>query len=327
MERLSEKENALLMLKHSPDVQYVPIDPIDIVFMSPVREKAPMFQDGSDWFGCPWHWDAMTFGHAPDLKQPYRLKDICSWRDELEFPDLAGIDWQAAAEADTARCNRDEKLSELFFEMGIFERTNTLFGFENAFVAMMEEPDEYKALLRALMDYKLDILGHVLPAYKPDMTMWHDDLGTANGPMISVDAYREFLKPLHAEMVDYVHSQGVLVNYHSCGLMAPFIPDLIDIDVDMINPLQDINDWDMVAREYGDAMCFNVDCGPRGDLAGTTPEQLVADVHRCIDTFAPYRGFFPGHFPSNMAVAETNMPIIVGEIARYGAVCYQDAAA
>ena len=126
---------------------------------------------------------------------------------------------------------------------------------------------------------------------------------------------------------EFVHAHGVMVNYHSCGLMAPFIPDLIDIGVDLINPLQDINDWDMVAREYGDAMCFNVDCGPRGDLAGATPEQLDADVRRCIDTFGPHRGFMPGHFPSNMAVAEANMPVIVGEIAQYGAAYYQRGAA
>jgi len=283
---ISEKENVMRVMTRSELPEWIPIGPdaIRLVVPGPMMERPNFGESGEDWFGCSWVWDPSCFGFAPDLHKPYLLDDVCNWRDVVVFPDLDAIDWDAAAAAELADYDPDAQALRLFIEAGPLERSHHLLGFENAFAAMAEEPEEYKALVNAIGDYKIDLLNHLLPAYKPDDVFFHDDLGTARGPMISMEMYRDILKPVHKRIGDCITSHGAIYNHHSCGYSQPFLEDLYECGARGLNTIQSMNDRHAIAKQFAGRAYFEVmvDAVNRG-----TEEDIVNEIHDIIDTFGP----------------------------------------
>lgn len=316
---LTERENALRAYRRSKDLAWVPLaeDCYQVVMPSAMKEQAEFGKDGADWFGCRWCWDPTCFGHAPDIRQKYLLEDITMWREVVKFPDLDAIDFQACAEKDLEHANREGKILRLFCEKGPFERVSALMGFEEAFASMLTESEEYQALIDAIADWKIDLFGRLIDAYRPDEMICHDDLGSAHGPLISVSCYRELIQPAHKRMVAAVHEKGVLYTHHSCGHMQEFIPCLIENGVDMINPVQYMNDWEMIEKQYADQVSFNVNLSHYANYFDAAPEQILSDVHRAIDIFAPYQNVIIESRVSNKLLPE-NQKRSTEEARRYG---------
>jgi len=63
-------------------------------------------------------------------------------------------------------------------------------------------------------------------------------MGYKGTQLFSVDMYRELLKPYHKKAVEWAHSKGIKAHLHSCGDVNPIIPELIEIGVDALNPLE-----------------------------------------------------------------------------------------
>ena len=299
---ISERENADRVFGRAQgDPLWIPIVGIynDLVFSSALHER-PAPPEGKDWAGCNWVWDETCLGFAPNLHMPMVLEDICDWREVVPFPDLDAIDWAAAAEKDLAEHDHENKYLCMFMETGPWERVHALMGMEQAFVALYEEPDEVKALLEAITDYKIAAIDKLGEYYHPDQYFFQDDLGTASGPMMSLEMYREFLKPCHRRVAEAIHAQGALYIHHSCGWMDAFIDDLIDVGVDSINPLQAMNDWEGVAKRYGDVLHFDVGVPGTDSTRNTEADERATD-HRIIDTFGPTKHLTTMNFPTNAA--------------------------
>jgi uroporphyrinogen decarboxylase len=124
----------------------------------------------------------------------------------------------------------------------------------------------------------------------------NDDLGTQGGPMLSPDTYRATVKPYHARLYDYIKRKtGKPLLMHSCGSIARLIPDLIDMGVDAINPVQ-VSAADMdsavLKRRYGDRLAFwGGGCDTQRVLGSGTPDQVRREVMRRIRDLAPGGGF------------------------------------
>lgn len=321
---MTERENALRIMKGIGDPEWIPAagDCIQFTFPSPATEAPHFFESGTDGFGCKWIWDQGSFGHAPNVKEPPVIDDILNWREKLVLPELDNVDWEAVAARDTAEVDRENKVIRLFMQTGVFERANTLLGFENAYIAMMEEPEEYKALVEALADYKIKVLNYAIPLYKPDEVFFQDDLGSSRGPLISLDTYRELIKPAHKRIFETVHSYGVSLTLHSCGCMAAFLDDLVEIGIDGINPLQAINNWKAVAEKYGDKLYYIVGSEGRANYEGTTEEMLRQDVQELIDALGATKRLIVDVFMSNTKLMH-NAGILTDEIHSYGRSFYR----
>ena len=125
---------------------------------------------------------------------------------------------------------------------GLFELCQVLRGTEQLLTDMVLQPEFAEALfwksgrrVKALYLAQLDAVG--------DFVEWvemGDDLGTQAGPLISPATYRSLLKPVHADLIRAIkaHSPNVRVMYHTCGAIRRFLPDLIEIGVDILNPIQ-----------------------------------------------------------------------------------------
>ena len=123
-----------------------------------------------------------------------------------------------------------------------------------------------------------------------------DDLGAQHAPLFSPRTYREIVKPLHAELISYIKSRSKARFFlHSCGAIRDLIPDLIEIGVDCLNPVQVSAtgmDTATLKPEFGKDITFwggTVD--PQGTLARGTPDEVRAEARRRIGDLKPGGGF------------------------------------
>ena len=312
---LTERENALRVIFRNGEPEWVPIGCKCFKWLVPscILER-PKGADGEDWFGCRWMYDAETNGYAEYFQDGPMLEDVCDWEDVVKFPDLDAIDWAGCAERDLKDFDSEQQILEVFWESGPFERSHHLLGFEGAFIAMYEDPEAYKALLNAITDWKIDAMGRLIEAYKPDLIYTHGDLGSARAPLMSLEMYREFIKPCHMRLEQFIRSKGVIVDQHSCGAMTPFVGDMIECGAHIINLQGGINDIDSILKNYGDKAAFHGGLGPLVHDPATTEEALRAEVRRAMDQFGPYRNFIIDTGSTN----PENAKILLDEAEKYG---------
>jgi uroporphyrinogen decarboxylase len=130
-----------------------------------------------------------------------------------------------------------------------------------------------------------------------DLIQLGDDLGTEGGPFFSVGMFREYFKPRYKTIIDHVKklSPNMVVFLHCCGSIAPLLGDLIEVGVDVINPVQIAArnmDPAMLKREFGSSITFwGGGCDTQQVLSRGTPQEVRDHVRRNIDILAPGGGF------------------------------------
>jgi len=123
-----------------------------------------------------------------------------------------------------------------------------------------------------------------------------DDLGTQNRPQMSRPMYQKYLKPGHQKLYQHVHENSdCAVFLHSCGSISPFIPDLIEAGVDILNPVQTSAanmDPHQLKTEFGDQITFwGGGCDTQQVLSNATPDEITQHVTERINIFAHGGGF------------------------------------
>ncbi|OGV78137.1 MAG: hypothetical protein A3K19_15600 [Lentisphaerae bacterium RIFOXYB12_FULL_65_16] len=119
-----------------------------------------------------------------------------------------------------------------------------------------------------------------------DIIMTGDDIGMQKTIMMSLDMYREWLKPRLAKVIAAAKQvkPDILIHYHSCGFVEPYIPDLIETGVDILNPVQpECMDFARLYAEYGDRLSFNGTLGTQTTMPFGTPREVRDVVFRNLD--------------------------------------------
>lgn len=123
-----------------------------------------------------------------------------------------------------------------------------------------------------------------------------DDLGMQTGLQFGPDLYRRFFKPYHRRLYEMVHSRSqARVFLHSCGSVYDLIPDLIEVGVDVLNPVQTSAaqmDSARLKQEFGERLTFwGGGCCPHRVLPWATPAAVEAEVRERLRVFAPGGGY------------------------------------
>jgi len=127
-----------------------------------------------------------------------------------------------------------------------------------------------------------------------DIVCWGDDLGTQRGPQISPELYRRMIKPRQKRMVEAIKRHGKLVLYHTCGSVADFLPDFIELGIDAVNPVQVSAagmDTQRLKREFGRDITFWGAVDTQTVLPRGSPVDVRSEVRRRIDDLAPGGGY------------------------------------
>jgi uroporphyrinogen decarboxylase len=101
-----------------------------------------------------------------------------------------------------------------------------------------------------------------------------DDLGGQTTTMMSKDMFKKHIKPRIARVWRIFKDAGLPVILHSCGHITEFIPDLIDIGLDVLEPTQPVMDLNYRKKEYGKYITFWGGIDTQGVLPRGTPEDV-----------------------------------------------------
>ena len=181
---------------------------------------------------------------------------------------------------------------------GVTEMHFRMRGYEDGYMDLALNPDLARTLMRKITDLKLAYWEKVLDEIGPDIDIAAeaDDLGAQHAPLFSPAVYRDIVKPLHQEIIHLIKSRSDARFFlHSCGAIRELIPDLIDIGVDALNPVQVSADGMETAElkaDFGDDITFwggTVD--PQQTLARGTPQEVRAEAVRRIEELKPGGGF------------------------------------
>ncbi len=215
------------------------------------------------------------------------------WPDGCDPSRFEGVAEEAAglrAETDKAICTG---ISGVVYEFCWY-----MMGFARFYEALATEPALVAALLDRTLRYWLDFEAGFLDAAGPfvDVVMVGDDLAGQNGLLLSPDLYRRFVKPRQAKLYELIHSKtDAKLWYHSCGAIRELIPDLIEIGVEVLNPIQVSArgmDTAKLKQEFGgDLVFWGGGCDTQHVLPFGTPEEVRAEVRRRIRDLAPGGGF------------------------------------
>jgi len=121
-----------------------------------------------------------------------------------------------------------------------------------------------------------------------------EDLGGQESLLMSLASFRRFLKPWMSRMIDLIHSFGVRVFHHDDGAIRRVLPELIDMGIDILNPVQ----WrcrgmerEGLARDFGDSVIFHGAVDNQRTLPFGTPEDVRREVADNLRIFAKGKGY------------------------------------
>ena len=189
----------------------------------------------------------------------------------------------------------------------IFEAAWALRGLEQLLEDFALDPDLAEAVLDIPYRYHLEA-AKKLTGMGVDMIWTGDDVGAQNSMLISPKMWRRFLKPRMANFIAELKTINpqVKVAYHSDGVIYPIIPDLIEIGLDVLNPIQPASmDPVRLKQAYGDKLCFWGSIDEQHTLPFGSPADVEAEVRTRIQTLGKNGGLILG--PTHHVQLDTPM--------------------
>ena len=131
-----------------------------------------------------------------------------------------------------------------------------------------------------------------------DVMCMGDDLASQGGLIMSPELYRRLIKPRHAEAYAYIKKRTkARIFHHTCGAVYPLIGDLVDIGLDILNPIQPRArgmEQERLKREFGSRLCFWGGIDIQHTLPMGTPEQIRAEVQEAVRVLGRGGGYVLG---------------------------------
>jgi uroporphyrinogen decarboxylase len=182
---------------------------------------------------------------------------------------------------------------------GLLEVAIRIRGMENALTDLLINKPVMGKILDGILEVKLDYWQTALAelADVVDIVAEGDDFGTQLSPLISPETYREMIRPRQIEMIQSMKkwARDSYVFFHSCGNIRPFLPDFIDMGIDIINPVHitaEGMDPVKLKRDFGkDVVFWGGGIDTQDVLPHAKPQQIRDHVKKNIDALAPGGGF------------------------------------
>ncbi|HNR67291.1 MAG TPA: uroporphyrinogen decarboxylase family protein [bacterium] len=206
--------------------------------------------------------------------------------------------------------NRKERYVQAAVWFTLFERLWMLRGFENMLMDPYVNERSFCMLRDQIVDYDLAIIDAWL-ARRANGIFFSDDWGSQKGLLIHPDDWRKFYKPSYKRLFDRVRSGGAHVWMHLCGNITAILPDLIDIGLNVLNPVQpQAMDLQVLSREFGGSLCFYGGIDVQGTLIHGSTEEVKQQVRDLIELFGRFDGGYIGG-TSHSIMPETPLDNII----------------
>lgn len=178
----------------------------------------------------------------------------------------------------------------------IFETAWALRGYEQLMMDLAMDPDKANRVLDIPYSYH-KIVTQRLTSLGVDMIWLGDDIGGQHAMLMSPKMWRQYFKPRMADLIASLRSINphVKIAYHTDGVVYPVIPDLIEIGLDVLNPVQpSAMDPVKLKNEYGKNLCFWGSLDIQQTLPFGTPGQVKTEVVSRLKTIGKNGGLVIG---------------------------------
>lgn len=165
-------------------------------------------------------------------------------------------------------------------------------GIENFLADIAAFPEFAQELLDFIISHNMEMLQETVKCPYYDGILLGSDWGTQNDLIMSPETWRKMIK--HGEKIQYdlIKSAGKDVMVHSCGRVVRVLDDLVELGLDILNPVQpECMDLQYLKDNYGRHLTFWGGISTQGVLPFGTPEEVVAETQRVIDIMSKNGGY------------------------------------
>lgn len=260
-----------------------------------VRRRAVKFGDGTAWGGS---YKEVAFSPLASAEGIEDVHNHDHWpsADQWDYdkvPDEIDAIRQKAGDVfiwnGGDRVDRTAQLKPMMYLRGIQE----------TFFDLALRPELVEAIVGHIYDYFVDYNGRTFEASRGliDGFFCGDDMGAQNGPLISVDMYRQYFKDRFSDYVALAHEYRLPVMYHTCGSVKALIPEFIDSKLDVLQSLQpQAHNMDLcvLKKQFGRVLAFQGGADIQGVLPHGSPADVRRMVRRLAECGAPGGGYIFG---------------------------------
>lgn len=233
----------------------------------------------------------------------FRIKDLNEWikAKKRMTPDKNRIPWSYL-----------QKNYKKWRDNGYWIQADLTFGFdathswivgtERFLMALIDDPQWCIDIFEHSLNVQLELLDLIWEAgYEFDSIFWCDDMGYKGNQFFSVNTYRQLLKPFHKRAVEWARRKGIKSHLHSCGDIKLFIPELMDIGIDALNPMEvkaGMNPL-IIKKEYGEKLVLH---GGINAVLWNNIEAMETEIRRILPVLKSGGGYI---FASDHSIPDT----------------------
>ena len=264
-------------------VQYIELPPSKTPIDHTVYHRHPETLTSLDEWGVGYQAGSVAhftrfISPMADFEDPQEVIDY-------PFPDvMEPARWEQVRSQ--VQATHDQGRAAAFFAVQVFEPAWYLRGLDNLLADFLCDPAMAEACMAKMTQAQCAIAAEAARS-GVDMIVFGDDVGTQRALMMGLDTWRRWVKPATAATIAAAKNVNpdVLALYHSDGTIYEIIPELIEIGVDILNPVQpECVDPVQLKQQYGDRLSFWGTIGTQTTMPFGTPEEVYETVRRMIDT-------------------------------------------
>jgi len=157
---------------------------------------------------------------------------------------------------------------------------------------MAGEPEYAQALLDKIIDKNMVMLENIINLPEIDGVLLGSDWGSQRALLMSPESWREMIAPGEKKEYDLIHEAGKDVWVHSCGCIDVIIPDLVEMGLDVLNPVQpECMDLTFLKNEYGNKLSYWGGISTQQTLPYGTPNEVADETRWTIDLMSKNGGY------------------------------------
>lgn len=190
----------------------------------------------------------------------FLVKDRNTWEEHIKpklKPDPRRINFEGYRKAKQHAAEKNRFF--VWSGVNVFELMHPVCGHEYMLIGMALDPDWVKDMVETYTNLTIS-LQEILFAQEgyPDGIWYYEDMGFKERPFFSPAMYKEIIQPGHKKTFDFAHSHNLPVIVHSCGMVEPLVPGLLEAGMDCLQVIEVKAGMDLLKlyKDYGDRLSF-----------------------------------------------------------------------
>jgi len=251
---------------------------------------------GKDVWGAVW--EAVDVGSAVYNEVVHHPLAAATGLDELRDHAWPKVDWfdVSCLRDEIGRLNCTEEYAIVYSMGNLIETAWAMRGFEQFLMDLITAPEMAEFCLEKITTFLEELTARAIEAAGEDIDIiWSaGDIAGQHGMLFSPEHWRELVKPRHRRLIEPYRSMGLKTRYHTDGSVLPVIEDLIEMGLDLLDPIQPNTPGmapENLVRLFGGRLAFYGGIDTQGLLPFGTPEQVEREALRYIETLGKNGGY------------------------------------